>query len=646
MVHRAKQPVLTPQQIEQRAKDIALLQENSRLAGNALALHRLREQVRRTTSLVSTQGPVRERIGANWAADIDARTIIWRPTTGGPEIRPLDPDTILFLITHEASHLNYTGGYDTPADMNRATAARYHRLVNATEDIRIERLAEAEFGGFRALRIAENATMLKVHDERDMSGYAPLDQAWLAWHMIESGYPRVSKLSDKMEKFITDNWPTVNKAASAASTKDAAALILSIFRQLDAWKDDDSQTGDGEGGDQGDESGDEGEQGQGQGQGAAEPGQGSGQGQGQGDGDGEDDASGGGPEHRDSTGSSGAGSGDEGKPGKSDEGAGDDSLPASDRPARSEHDPNADNRPGSAGNIYGDGTQGMSDDAKDDKLKRDLADQMSRERDQQNTSRYEQAPNLNGTRPEWKDGSYTFGLVPYRTAATQMAPQIMMLSRRLGVVLANNAQEAFETGHRRGALHARKTYKVKMGNPRVFRKRQAIGEKNYVVGLAVDTSSSMKDQMNHVREMVVMLAESLNRAGIGMFMIPWATQPTGIWKTSDKLDDAAKGFLAGASRAHGGTYEAPALIMALDEFKKSPSATKIMITITDGDTISKFESYEVLADLKKLGVYDIGVEVGGAGNADQHAHRVRVRNVAELVIELPRILGALIRKGA
>jgi cobalamin biosynthesis protein CobT len=296
-------------------------------------------------------------------------------------------------------------------------------------------------------------------------------------------------------------------------------------------------------------------------------------------------------------------------------------------------------------NIYGDGTQGMSDDAKDNKVKRDLADDVRRDQEQRGTSSYTHAPYLNGTRPNWKDGSYTFGLNHYKDAASKMAPMIMMLSRRLGMVLANNAQEAYQTGHRRGALHARKTYKVKMGNPRVFRQRKAIGEKNYVVGLLLDTSSSMQGEMGRAREMVVMLAESLSKAGIGMFMIPWSTQPTGIWRTGDKLDEIAKGFLAGASTAHGGTYEAPALIMALDEFKKSPEATKIMLTITDGDTIAKHESIEVLAELKKVGAYDICIEVG-SGNGDQHAHRIRVRDVNELVVELPKILGSLIRKGA
>jgi hypothetical protein len=608
---------------------------------SALKLHRLREQVRRTTSLISTQGPVTEKLGQSWAADIDARQIIWRPTTNDADPKPLDSDSILFLITHEASHLNYTGGYDTPSDFSQAQAIRFHRLVNATEDIRIERLALREFPGFGPLRAKCNREMIKVHDDRDLSGYNPLDQAWLAWHMIEDGYTRKSRLSPSMEKFVTDNWPTINKAASSASTKDAAKMIEDIFRALDVWKDEEQGQGqDGQGQGDGEAEGDAQE-----GSGSAS-GDGEGEGQGQGSGDGEEAPSG--PEHRDAKGSGGSAAGD-GKGESSAKGKGSSSLPASDAPSRSSHDADADNRPGSVTNIYGgdaERAEAMANDATGSKAKDGLRDEVRAEKNQQAQAQGHAAKN-EGTQRDWKTTPMPNRAGAWDAQARAQHPSITTLSRRLGTVLRNNAQDAYQGGYRRGALHARQAYKVTMGNARVFRQRKAVGTKDYVVGLLMDMSDSMDQQVTEINKIAVTLAESMEKAGIGCFIIPWSSLPIGAWKVSDKLDTQAKAFLQSAtSRVGGGTYEAAALIMAHDEMKKYPHSEKILLTVTDGDTISRQESVEILADIKKLRVHDIAVEVGSGCDAFHHDHIIKVRTVAELAIELPKILGKLIRKGS
>jgi hypothetical protein len=133
----------------------------------SIDLRDIRDQVRYTSSLLSSFRPVFEQMGQSWACNFVERIIYWRTTLPYEPFAQLSPKEILFLITHEAGHLNFTGGWKVPEDWSDGKSMAFSTFLNAVEDIRIERLMALEFPGFGEIRLAPDGGRPRTKDRDD-----------------------------------------------------------------------------------------------------------------------------------------------------------------------------------------------------------------------------------------------------------------------------------------------------------------------------------------------------------------------------------------------------------------------------------------------------------------------------------------------
>ena len=195
--------------------------------------------VKNLASMVSQDGPVRESAGELWAADLDTRTIFWRSTLPGQDTMVTD-DNCMYLICHEAWHLIASSRYDPPKAITAQQKGKFHRLVNAVEDIRIERLAQKRYPGFEDARDATLPVIIK-HLKNNIDGLDPIDQVGLDFIMYETTGKTLSKqYGDK----AIELFPLVNQAAVQTSTQGVADVCYEIWKKLLDQTSDDGQDND------------------------------------------------------------------------------------------------------------------------------------------------------------------------------------------------------------------------------------------------------------------------------------------------------------------------------------------------------------------------------------------------------------------
>ena len=554
----------------------------------AIKLRDLRARVRQTASLVSTQGPVFERPGQAWSADYETRTIFWRESLGS-DGRAITDDELLFVITHEAGHLNYTGGYEWPNSCkdNKRAKERFHRWINGGEDIRLERLTELEFGGFAPLRSKVYKRQLAQH-AKDFEGFNTLDQVIFGYMYMEHGLDLPGDISKMARKFVDKTWRVYTRACNAPSTESFARATEALFEALEeAIQKGGSDVDKLE--EELDKLMDELEQAM-----------------------------------------TGAGIGDT----------------PSDRPSRSSGPASGeDNRPSSArgGNDKAALLDGMAKDARGRK-KQELESQHYNEVQEKRNGAYtRQQVEGTGDQP----GEHTGDPGSWDRSKEKLRTEIAAISRRFQAVLQTNKESIYANGFRRGKLNTRKAHAVERGMTNICRRRTIIGDWNYTVGVMVDVSGSMSRDSKGLLDMTVLLAEGLEKAGIGVFVIPWDTEPKGIKRVDDKLTNSrVRGWLSTFVTPCGGTVESPALVMAQDEFRRADrSSHKILICITDGATGDVQGSSVVIEDLARAGVTLLSI--GVCCRAAAHwPHGVSVNSATEAVNPVVELIRHAVRKGS
>lgn len=536
---------------------------------SAVELRELRRRVKHTCSLISGNGPVHERPGENWAADMESRTVFWRPSNPFPPFDIVSDEDVTYLCTHEASHLNYSGMWDIPEKefLSDEDKARFHRFVNAVEDIRCDRLSAEEFPGFP--NIAKNVDA-KYHGELSKAhpeDWNFVDQVGINLIWKDRGLPLLGK--PDAQRIANEAWPEITRVANEDSTDRVAKAILPLYQRLRDDKENAS------------------------GKGAVAPGFGA------------DSPTG--------------------------------------QPVRS------GGAPGTGPLSKGESLQGMANDANGQggqKLK-----EMARE-DDYAESNAEQSANLmegnsaGGTRP----GTHPTALpredvAAWERVAETMRGEINALTGRLRATLKTNAMDVWEGGKKSGQLHTRKAYRAAAGNPRIFRKRHALGALDYTFGVIIDRSGSMQGQkLDAAFRCTVLVAEALYRAQLPCFIIPWQTEPDHLKPAKADLKPH-KGMLGGLlAHSGGGTYEAPALVMAQEQFAMVPSGHRMMFTITDGQTQSPEESKQLIGELRDHGVRCVAIGLGFRP-ADHYDITLELQDPLELAHLLPRFINETMRKG-
>lgn len=582
---------------------------------SALVLREVRRQVRYVASLVSTRGRIVEEMSDKWAADIVGRVIFWRPTRPWPPFDDLLGVEIRFLTVHEAGHLNFTGGWNEPAEWGIEKRLGFKRFLNGVEDIRIERLEGQDLPGFERIRKQVNRSFGLAHKDLSVEQWAPMDQVWRGWFALENGAEMYGHPT--FIKFAEDTWADVSRMANADCTDDLAQALIPIFDLL--WEEQPPSQGGG---------GDEDGEGQGSGEGGA----------GEGGGDQEESDGGGGSDGQeqsdrlDQAAQDFKGSGDE----FSDE--------PSKRPYKSPL--GSGQEPPTVEQLLEMIKDAAGEDARD--AIRDLLDEIEEQQD--NADRQKDlitGGELAGTKPSSSrppDDSWD-------KMRVEMELPIRALAHKLRSVLKTNAAASWTEGTKRGRLNVRRAARAAAGDNRIFRKRTSIGAHDYVWGILPDVSGSMKSnakdghpKADHALRATVLLGEAFQRARYGWFVIPWEYALRTRKALYGRLVDVKDQVGADIKHATGGTYEAPALIAAQEEFIGSSSSHKILFVISDGQTGEIHESEQLIAELEEMGVYVIGIGIG-IDPPKHHSVKIRVDDAGDLVHQLPRLVNEIARKG-
>lgn len=202
------------------------------ISAPTLAVRELGMMVRQTASLVSPGGAIKEKMANSWSADFSTRTIEWSPVGADGDF--ISHDAALRVIAHEAGHLEFTGKYIEPSEVRQAEKKQYFRWVNAIEDIRMERLVEKCFDGFRSLRLRDRQNIFMVLHAGKGSSYEPIDQACLGFMAMDVDFPLSQlRLAPEIEEIVVRRWEALENICNhAPSTDDLQRLAWPIYKEI------------------------------------------------------------------------------------------------------------------------------------------------------------------------------------------------------------------------------------------------------------------------------------------------------------------------------------------------------------------------------------------------------------------------------
>lgn len=580
-----------------------------------LSIRNVRRQIKQLASIVAPGGRIHERMGRDpvWKADFNKRIIYWSPVSAIPGRRWISHDEMVYLTIHEAGHLEYSGNWEVPSVIAGGHFNRtYHSWVNLIEDIRMERLVGQQWSRFRELALDHTYYAMHELQRPHFGKQSKIVQAELAFMSLDVGYnlDNYEGMDRDLREWVERRWPDLSQIIDdAPSTDDVQRRAFPIYLELLSMVPEHERRGDIEG---------QGEEGWGKGQIVfVDP------------------------------------DSDLGKQIRAalEEGRTDQRLPF-----RSGSPEDEDNIPGSADNVYGGDKEirkiyilpSPVDDADKERHAESIEDTYAAE---------------GGSDPD--DENVTTGR-PGRTSPTRAEKvgadwdkvaqshrrEINALAHQLRTVLRSNAQERMREGQRRGQINVRRAYRAAAGNPNIFRRPMDIGGYQYAIGICPDISSSMASVESRsgmrLLEPVVVLAEACERAGIEWFVLAWDTSLGQIKHVRGQLDGATKKRLAGGIYPRGGTFEPCMLLEAENQFRHaSPGSIPILLTITDGDTSGVDESVAMIDDMvESMGLHDISIFVNSSGERGPEHHRtnLRVTDLKELGVVLPRTLKSIIRR--
>lgn len=701
-------------------------------------LRKYRLRVRHLLNLVSHGQRITERPGTWWAADMETNEVEWIYSWPFEPYSKVDDDGLRYCVSHEASHVKWSGLYETkliPPDH----AMAFHRFVNAVEDCRVDRLSIAEFGGFRESQLRVRRMIRRTEDATSPEGWGLVDAvAMNTIHAFEIGEPpRGDELAIKASKRL---WPKLDRIANLRSTQEVATALEPIYlalfkaeqlqeqqkeqeaeqqrreeerqRQQEQAERDAQREQDERDRKEGrkEESGEVGPPQPGE---QSEPGQGGDPGESekksksqesQDPQNQQDPQSGSGGESGREPGATKEGAGGQGEPAQGEPQAGQGSSsstssevgkqegqaasgaggaepnrteagePAPAEPAPAPIDPmkpvddaakkrsagadkptetpiKSDGKDGTEPLPLGRELEGAEEQARDFGSQRALREARGGAQRQK-----QQNEKMRDTMVGKRHPPTPLGTNSWKQRQDELRQRINSLSNRIKAVLRQNSMEHASTGHRRGKLDIGKVHRLKAGNVRVFRQPGTIGGLDYTFGILVDTSGSMyasrperlvrgRREIDWAYDACVLVAEALERAGLGFFVVLWDVEMPHVKPLHEPLvaHRSPLGSVLGRDKGGGKTIESPALAKALDEMEKVKGGRKMLITITDGGTSTIEESKELLEELAGMHVQALTIRIGEEPAA-HYRHGYKVEHADELVQLLPRLINSVIRR--
>ncbi len=616
VVVSAKKQTITTAKIKQEEEKRQLLTIKERLEGLI-------------KSTVGSKIPLQQ--GSEWSYDVDSKTIIY-PLEGKTGIKTCPAKIFIGTLLHEVGHAKYSSGGDEVVLTVPNPKKEYTLLLNALEDIRIERKLVSRFPGvFDNLKCIQDNIIGKVSEKeiKDLPQHINL-----LVNILRNEWGLPLHFTNKIvEDFFEDNFFEIHDAIDQKSfTKMHEFLKKNLWEKYQTLlpeeppeppQDDDDDEEDDQNEDENeneDENDDEGKSGE-------DNNEGEGEGE-SGEGDGEAGESGG---------QSGSNSNFK------------DAVCFED--IFNELDKNAPKPPPPKGESLLDSLQAEPEKIEDTQEIAEASSDLEKEVADDYRSRYD--------------------FKTYEQLYNKIAKYKGFFAKKLNSILVDNNLKRFGGAFKTGKLDTKLLYKWKCNSTRVFKQPILRKHKAYSVCLLIDESGSMDHNEMHIRatEGAVLLAEVLDSIGIP-FEICGFNEKTRIYKKYDEdfnwsIKRNLEYIIPQVHTWNGShTQSALGIAWANDRLKRR-EGERIMIVLTDGDnnspyaTISKkhkkflpkkainYEDISLDTEIKKAelttSVIGVGIEYDGVQR--HYTQNVVCDNVSQLPKMLLRILQKQIKRG-
>lgn len=239
---------------------------------------------------------------------------------------------------------------------------------------------------------------------------------------------------------------------------------------------------------------------------------------------------------------------------------------------------------------------------------------------------------------------------PYTASSSEKEEALrasIALRNRLQGLLQAHTRQGVSTG-RRGRLETAKLHRLRIGNPRMFRKEEERAGLNTAVHILLDVSSSMRGKpIALARQTCFAVAKALyGIKGVN----PAVTAFPAVWPYASVCPIMRHGTALPRyldTDSHGGTPLAQALWWAMQTMLPLTEERKLILVVTDGAPDSPESSIKALDTARKTGfeVYGIGIRNGSIAHLLPKSSRV-VWDLPELPPAMFDLLqGALLHGG-
>src|SRR5262252_9167270 len=183
--------------------------------------------VKAIAQMLDTSGRIkviRAPDGSTWYVDMRKRLLYYNPIMQG---KRLTREQMLYLIAHEVGHFLYSRPWTNPKDVKQA---EYTSLVNAGEDMRMERPVASKFKGFSDLRNTFTPAIIeeRLRDPRTSRE----DACWLYAMLAELNQFLNASWNWEGYKAYEDTARMWNDALRANDTQELSDRIRPIYDYL------------------------------------------------------------------------------------------------------------------------------------------------------------------------------------------------------------------------------------------------------------------------------------------------------------------------------------------------------------------------------------------------------------------------------
>lgn len=254
----------------------------------------------------------------------------------------------------------------------------------------------------------------------------------------------------------------------------------------------------------------------------------------------------------------------------------------------------------------------------------------------------------------------------YRSLWLEVQREAGLLWDRLLRALREQAYLRYAGRYRTGKLEMNRLWKQRLGNYRLFQRREESGQRRMAITLLVDESASMQRHGKYkmARKATILLGETLNSLGVSMEIIGFTTAEYEareamrlglvpahayrttrcsrlehrIYKAFDEPFPLVRTRLAGIQPRHN-NWDEEHLLFAFRRIQARPERSRVILVISDGQPNGDANFLvETIAEVERRGLKVIGIGVGEEFVRSIYREAIVVSDFVEMAESLASLL--------